>query len=144
MLYLAINSSNDLVKENYYKEGLTINVEIGQRKLAKELNIRAILTLDELTGDVLLKTENTQAESLTILFTHAAYSDRDFTLSAQKVADGEYRSQLKRPLTEIWNVYLESEEGWQMSGRLNANINQRLNFNLWVVAFTAGIQSPQI
>lgn len=130
MIYLALNSSNDLVKEDYYKEGLAINVELGKRQVAKEMDIQAVLTVDELTGELLLKTENTDADSLSLVFTHAAYSDKDFNLDAVRVSPGEYRAHLERPLSEIWNVYLESSEGWQMSGRINANITQRLNFNL--------------
>lgn len=130
LLYLAINSSNDLVKENYYKEGLAINVELGKRRAAKEMGIQAVLTIDDITGELLLKTESTRADSLDLLFTHAAYSEKDFSVNAIKVADGEYRAHLERPLKEIWNVYLESDEGWQMTGRINANISQRLNFNL--------------
>lgn len=130
MIYLALHSSNDLVKEDYYKEGLAINVELGKRRIAKEMNVQAVMTVDDLTGEVLLKTENTEADSLSLVFTHAAYSEKDFNLNAVKIAPGEYRAHLERPLTEIWNVYLESAEGWQMTGRINGNISQRLNFNL--------------
>lgn len=129
-VYAALNSSSDLVKDDYYKEGLAINQVITMREAAKDMNIQALLTLDNITGDLMLKTENTQAASLTALFAHAALSKNDFTVHFQKIQTNEYRAQLDKPLTGIWNLYLESEEGWQLNGRINANVHNTLNFNL--------------
>ncbi len=129
-VYAALHSSSDLVKDDYYKEGLAINQVITQREAAKTMGIKAHLRMDDLTGELLLSTENATADELTALFAHAAVSAKDFSVTFQKIQNDEYRAQLEKPLSGIWNVYLESKNGWQLSGRINSNIHDHLNFNL--------------
>lgn len=129
-IYAAVNSSNDLVKEEYYKEGLAINKVITERQSAKELGILATLRLDNVSGELLLTTENVTAPTLNAVFAHAAVSEKDFTVVFTQVQPNEYRAQLEKPLSGIWNVYLESTNTWQLSGRINANVHSQLNFNL--------------
>lgn len=129
-VYAALNSSSDLVKDDYYKEGLAINQVITQREAAKSMGIEANLRLDNLTGELLLNTKNATAPELTALFAHAAVSSKDFTVTFIQTHPSEYRAQLKKPLSGIWNVYLESSNGWQLNGRINSDIHDHLNFNL--------------
>lgn len=129
-LYAALNSSSDLVKDDYYKEGLAINQVITKREAAKDMGIKAILRLDNITGELILTTENASAEEISALFAHAAVSSKDFYVTFTQIQHGEYRAQLEEPLTGIWNVYLESANGWQLNGRINSNIHSKLNFNL--------------
>lgn len=129
-LYAALNSSSDLVKDDYYKEGLAINQVITKREAAKDMGIKAILRLDNITGELILTTENATAPEISALFAHAAVSSKDFHVTFTQIQHGEYRAQLEEPLTGIWNVYLESANGWQLNGRINSNIHSKLNFNL--------------
>lgn len=129
-LYAALNSSSDLVKEDYYKEGLAINKVITQKEAAERLGITALLRLDNLTGELILSTENATSAEINALFAHAAVSKKDFSVVFHQIQANEYRAQLDKPLTGIWNVYLESEQGWQLSGRINSDIHSQLNFNL--------------
>ncbi|SBS32027.1 FixH [Marinomonas aquimarina] len=129
-VYAALHSSSDLVKDDYYKEGLAINQVITQREAAKTLGIEANLRLDNLTGELFLTTKNATAPELTALFAHAAVSSKDFSVNFVQTQANEYRAQLEKPLSGIWNVYLESENGWQLNGRINSDIHDRLNFNL--------------
>lgn len=129
-VYAALNSSSDLVKDDYYKEGLAINQVITQREAAKAMGIEANLRLDNVTGELLLSTKNATAAELTALFAHAAVSSKDFTINFTQVQLNEYRAQLEKPLSGIWNVYLESPNGWQLNGRINSDIHDHLNFNL--------------
>lgn len=118
-VYFALNSPNDLVKENYYKEGLAINKELGKQQLAKDLGIEALLTIDELTGTVLLNTSGATTDNLEIRFVHAATAAKDFSLNLVKIHDDQYRGQLEKGISGHWVTYLESTAGWQISGRLN-------------------------
>lgn len=129
-VYAALNSSSDLVKDDYYKEGLAINQVITQREAAKAMGIEANLRLDNLTGELLLTTKNATAPEITALFAHAALSSKDFNVNFVRSQANEYRAQLEKPLSGIWNVYLESPNGWQLNGRINSDIHDRLNFNL--------------
>lgn len=115
----ALNSPNDLVKENYYKEGLGINKVLDKRQRAQELFIEADIIIDNLTGEVILTTKNTQDANLTLNFVNSAIANKDFTLSLSRIAENQYRGQLNKTLQGIWSLYLESELGWQISARLD-------------------------
>lgn len=129
-IYAALHSSSDLVKDDYYKEGLAINQVITQREAAKDMGIMAYLRLDNLTGELILTTQNATAPELSALFAHAAVSKKDFNVQFTQVGENEYRAQLEKPLSGIWNVYLESPNGWQLNGRINSDIHDHLDFNL--------------
>lgn len=129
-VYAALHSSSDLVKDDYYKDGLAINQVITKREAARDLGIEANLRLDNLTGEVLLTTKNATANNLSVLFAHAAVSKKDFNIELTQVGENEYRAQLEKPLSGIWNVYLESANGWQLNGRINSDVHSSLNFNL--------------
>ncbi|TBR38581.1 hypothetical protein CBF23_011870 [Marinomonas agarivorans] len=121
---LALQSPNDLVKENYYKEGLGINKVLDKRQKAKELSVAAEVLIDNLTGEIILTTQNTQASILELSFVHSAIANKDFSLTLNRIAENEYRGQLNKTLQGIWSLYLDSEQGWQVSARLDmAKVN---------------------
>lgn len=126
----ALNSPNDMVVDNYYKEGLGINTVLDKRNLATELNIGASIVIDNTTGEVILTSQNTQEETLTLNFFNSAISDKDFTLTLNRIADNQYRGNLKKSISGIWNLYLESAVGWQIGARLNLTDSNYAQFKL--------------
>ncbi|MCZ2720315.1 FixH family protein [Marinomonas sp. 15G1-11] len=129
-IYFALNSPRDLVKDNYYKEGLGINQELGRKQLAADLDIKAKLRIDNLTGEILLITENTKEEQLYLQFFHVATASKDFRVTLQKISENEYRGTLDKTLSGNWNMSVESDSGWQITGRLDLTISDSLDFNL--------------
>ncbi len=126
----ALNSPNDMVIDNYYKEGLGINTVLDKRNLATELKISASIIVDNTTGEVLLTGENTQEEWLTLNFYNSAISKKDFTIKLTRIADNQYRGNLDKSISGIWNLYLESAIGWQISSRLNLSQSDSAQFTL--------------
>lgn len=126
----ALNSPNDMVIDNYYKEGLGINKVLDKRNLAVELKIAANITIDNTTGEVILITENAQEQNLTLNFFNSAISNKDFTLELTKIADNQYRGNLQKSISGIWNLYLESAIGWQITARLNLTQSDAAQFIL--------------
>ncbi|WP_052702110.1 FixH family protein [Marinomonas sp. S3726] len=126
----ALNSPNDMVVDNYYKEGLGINTVLDKRNLAAELNIGASIVIDNTTGEVILTSQNAQEETLTLNFFNSAISDKDFTLTLNRIADNQYRGNLKKSISGIWNLYLESAVGWQIGARLNLTDSNYAQFKL--------------
>jgi hypothetical protein len=55
MLGVAIDTNDGLVTDDYYRQGVLYNENLERDEKAKELGITGALTMDELTGDVLLK-----------------------------------------------------------------------------------------
>lgn len=129
-LSYALNSPNDMVIDNYYKEGLGINTVLDKRDLATELNIGASIIVDNTTGEVLLTSENAHEQALTLNFYNSAVSNKDFTLVLTRIADNQYRGNLEKSISGIWNLYLESTVGWQISARLNLTQSDSTQFKL--------------
>lgn len=126
----ALNSPNDMVVDNYYKEGLGINTVLDKRNLATELNISASIVVDNTTGEVILTTKNAQEPVLSLNFYNSAISNKDFTLELSRIADNQYRGNLDKSISGIWNLYLESAIGWQIGARLNLTQSDGAQFKL--------------
>ena len=126
----ALNSPNDMVVDNYYKEGLGINTVLDKRNLATELNISASIVVDNTTGEVILTTKNAQEPALSLNFYNSAISNKDFTLELSRIADTQYRGNLDKSISGIWNLYLESAIGWQIGARLNLTQSDGAQFKL--------------
>ena len=47
MITMAVNTEDSLVKDDYYKEGRMINLELIKDQLAQQLNLSAQLTFDK-------------------------------------------------------------------------------------------------
>ena len=62
MLGVAIKTSDGLVTDDYYREGVLYNENKARDDLAKTMGISGLLTMDEITGDILLMMEFGQAE----------------------------------------------------------------------------------
>ena len=124
----ALNSPNDMVVDNYYKEGLGINTVLDKRTLAGELNISGSIVIDNTTGEVILSSENAEAETLSLNFYNSAISDKDFTIELIRIAENRYRGNLTKSISGIWNLYLESEAGWQVGARLNLSKSDTTQF----------------
>lgn len=81
-LYIAINTDDSLVKDDWYKEGKAINRRVEFDKNAAVLGISATLRLDQLTGEVMLdlahqKSDYAPSKHLSLQFIHSTLSKWD-------------------------------------------------------------------
>ncbi len=117
MLYIANRHSDDLVVDDYYKIGLTINRELEKKDRATALGIRAsFLVFPErltvnLTGPV------TDSE-LTLQLSHPLEADQDFDVLLRRQDDGTYSALLKRRVAQRWHWKLQSQNDadWRLDG----------------------------
>ena len=81
-LYIAINTDDSLVKDDWYKEGKAINRRVEFDQNAAALGITATLRLDQLTGEVMLdlaylEGDYTPSKHLSLQFIHSTLSKWD-------------------------------------------------------------------
>jgi hypothetical protein len=125
-LYLAIKYSDDLVSDNYYRDGLAINQQLTQDLRATELALSARLDFNGGSDDtvkVLALTLNSAIETfvmpaaLKLYLIHPTDASADHAIHLIAAGDGRYRGQL--PALPTQRVYLRlipvvpSEEGAQ-------------------------------
>ena len=120
--YIAHRHADDLVVDNYYKEGLTINRRLEKEQRATELQLTARLQFSnevvtvELDGPV-------GASTLRLLLSHPLEADEDFAVSLSKVSPGHYRGILAHKIAPHWHWSLETqqENGWRLGGAVQAS-----------------------
>ena len=111
-VYFAVNDKDTLVRDNYYKYGRGINRELGLETRAKELEIKAEVTLDNQTGVVMVNASANEGlpETLQLIILHPTQDEKDQDLTLRKMEDGRYTATVNAPLKGRYHLQLKSEE----------------------------------
>ena len=122
MVFIAHEGADDLVVDEYYKDGLAINRKLEKIQRASELGISATLSI---AGEsVVVNTSGPVAsEQLMLLLSHPLESNRDFDVALVQSLPGEYRGRLIAPVAQRWHWALlyEGEQPWRLDGSISAN-----------------------
>ena len=118
-LWLAIKSSDGLVTEEYYKQGLAAKQTIARGRRAEELGIEVRLRLR--ADGVALRLESRDRgfaapERITLTLSHPTRAGLDQTSKLSRTAEG-YAGKLHLPAAGHWLVLIEDEAGtWRLLG----------------------------
>lgn len=121
--FIANQHADDLVVDDYYKDGLAINRQLEKQQRAAELGITATLTISgdnvrvDLSGPV-------KDPSLQLRLSHPLEADRDFTVTLARVNEGLYQGGLgNNAVSAHWHWILKGQTGddWRVDGVLNSN-----------------------
>jgi len=116
MVTIAIKNPDNLVNDNYYEAGKGINRSLDRELLAKSLNLRASVHLDELTGETDVRlTGNSQPETveLNLISPTQPEKDRKITLARSASEPGRYVGQLSDKVEGRRFVELLGEQNGQ-------------------------------
>lgn len=124
MVVVANRHADDLVVDQYYKDGLAINRQLEKQARASEIGIDAdLLLVDErvqvrLTGEA---TDTVAPLTLGLRLSHPLEADRDFSVTLDRVAPALYVGALPSPAAVNWHWTLEPDsERWRLDGSLGA------------------------
>lgn len=121
MVFIAHEGADDLVVDEYYKDGLAINRKLEKKQRASELGISAELAI---TGEtVVVNTHGpVTSEQLMLLLSHPLEADRDFEVALVQSLPGEYRGRLSAPVAQRWHWALlnEGDQPWRLDGSVTA------------------------
>ena len=117
VLHLAINTSDSLVVDDYYKEGRTINARLDKIENAKKLNISTGLAIST-DGKIALSFDSGQprsSEALKLTFYHVTLKNRDIEVLLTSDASGVYRGFTEQLLQGKWRItLLPVDENWKI------------------------------
>lgn len=117
LVFVAINGQDSLVRDDWYKDGKSINLDMARDTRAKALGLSADIHIDTVTGDihVLLqsKPHTIQPAQLTLGIFHATLGRLDQTLILKKHDDGRYRGTLQQALRGEFDLELAGDN-WRL------------------------------
>lgn len=119
--YIASRHADDLVADDYYTDGLAINVQLAKTQRATELGISAQLRFTGNTVDVELSGP-VKDTGLRLLLSHPIEADRDFAVTLARVAPGLYRGALGQEVAPHWLWTLQGlrRDDWRLDGTVQA------------------------
>jgi len=116
-LWLAVTTSDGLVVQDYYKEGLAINRVFAREDAAERLGIAAEVEPAHGALRVILA-GRASPPALFVRLAHATRAGFDVTLRLARGADGSYRAALPPALPAgHWHVSIEDPRRiWRVAG----------------------------
>jgi uncharacterized protein len=133
----AFHYADDVVTDNYYKDGVMINKVLQQDQRAAVLGLKAVVKFDQLTGEILVSFNKARDEAgdgvknlpkqLLLFMDNPVKKDKDQQFVLQEVSAGLYRADLSNMPQFSWYLTLvpESDEAkrkkaeWSLSGEIN-------------------------
>lgn len=114
---LAFRSSDGLVADDYYKQGLAINRTLGREERARALGLGATAAIDRAAGRVSLALDGAQHPPEVLLrLTHPTRAGMDQRVRLVHQGGGRYTGMLDAGALEgRWNAVVETAE-WRLAG----------------------------
>ena len=127
-LYLAIQSKDGLVVDDYYQKGKEINLSLARDRTAEQLGLHASVHLDSAKQEVVVKLNATQPsslpEKLDARWLHATRAGFDHTQTLARSADGFYRAAFPELPPGHWYLQIETRD-WRLQGSLSVPSDTR-------------------
>ena len=111
-LIISIYTADELVRDNYYKDGLAINKQLTQDREAQRLKTRATIHFGENQQDVLLDLQGQfvqPPEILHLQLAHPTTSKRDLQITLRLAADEYYHGQFEQVVQGRWYISLSNQ-----------------------------------
>lgn len=105
-LLIAANTTDSMVVDDYYKDGLAINESLAKKEQAKKLGVYAELNFEDKRISLTVTAKKVIKDSLFLEFQHATLSEKDFRLALKKDAKGNYYSELDKDVSGKWFISL--------------------------------------
>ena len=116
---LAITTSDGLVSDDYYKQGLAINRTLAREERASDLQVTARVQFNEERQRVRvwLTAGAVPPKTLRLALFHGARASDDQAIVLGAIAPGLYEGTLRQPGAGKWQLRLEDGEGtWRIVG----------------------------
>lgn len=117
--WLAVTTSDGLVAEDYYRQGLTVDKTIARSELARKLGLVAAMRM---TGDRIVVRLSAPdgafaaPAALVLTLSHPTRAGLDQTLRVERVGNA-YLGHLRLPSSGHWLVLVEDDlKSWRLMG----------------------------
>jgi uncharacterized protein len=116
--FLAMNTDDGLVADDYYKQGLGINRVLEREERARALALVALVSIDaEGRARVTIRSPSTEIAAappaLRLTLVHPTRSGRDRSIELWRDAEGSYAGQIDDLAVGRWRVGVETAQ-WRI------------------------------
>lgn len=133
LAFVSQINPDSMVRDNYYKEGRAINMRLGQDHRARELELTANFSIDELTGDVSLQLNGDLEElpnNLNLELISPTHAERDRKVPLKKISGNHYTGQLDtgilgRHYIDLSDPNQPEETSWRLTGEITLVMGQQ-------------------
>ncbi|WP_438865426.1 FixH family protein [Neptunicella sp.] len=128
MFFIAMNTEDTLVVDDYYKEGKWINIQLAKIHKAQELGIQGKLTVINNRIEVAIQS-NTPLDgtALSLDFHHATLSKLDFHVQLLRNAAGLYVAEHSSDIAGKWQITLTPfDKLWKIQENINLPSNDAI------------------
>ena len=133
MIWLAIDTDDGLVADDYYKLGLEINRVIERDKKAAELGLSAIIEFDNSATIIKIQFDKGSLESfpksLSLHLQHATRENSDITVLLDHGIGNQYIGHVNQSISEgVWYFKI-AEADWKLNARSHVRNKNTIQLN---------------
>jgi uncharacterized protein len=130
MMWLAVDTDDGLVADDYYKLGMEINRVLSRDKKAAELGLSAIIEFDNSTRIIRVQFDKGALEkypnSLPLALQHATRENSDITVLLDHGIGDQYIGHVSQSISEgIWYFEIADKSRTDADWKLNARHHVR-------------------
>src|SRR5690606_30895365 len=126
LVYVSLLNPDSMVRDNYYKEGRAINMHMGGYHRARDLNLSASFSRDEVTGGISQELEgdlDPLPHRLLLDIMWPAYAGRGRSVELRRLSAKQYAGELEftiqaRHYVDLSDPALPGEDGWGLTGEV--------------------------
>ncbi len=129
---IAVQTSDGLVSDDYYKQGLSVNQRMQRDQHATQLGLHADVMRSGLNLRLLITTADSSAlpQAITLRLAHPTVDGRDQIIQMKSEGQGFYGGALTAEVIGRWHVTLEDPAGhWRLQGDWKADSDEPLRLN---------------
>lgn len=130
LLTVAFYNADDVVLDNYYREGRGVNQVFEQDVRAQQLGLNATLNFDRMSGEVLVDISANEAlpEQLLLLMDHPVSARLDQRVYLREFQPGRYRGDMDTEPQHRWYLYLLPELSPELRAEAEWRLRAEINF----------------
>jgi hypothetical protein len=136
---IAVLNQDDIVVDNYYKEGRMINNRFEQEDHARAMGLAGELRFDRVVGEIYLtlSAHEPLPPQLLLALDHPAQAEQDTEVQLTQIAPGHYRASLDRGIAGHWYIRVQphveaqiAEGPWRLKAEIDFAQTESVRFTL--------------
>lgn len=130
--WLAVRSSDGLVTDDYYKQGLAVNQQLQRDHAARDIGLQGDVMRAGLNLRLLLAADTATKlpQSLIVRLAHPTQAGQDQLVTMTSEGQGFYGGRLAADISGRWLVSIEDPAGaWRLQGEWHADSMEPLRLS---------------